>query len=97
MKLPLFVVILMSALLAACGHRPAPPPIIKTIEVQVPVPVYCNPNLGPEPAYVDNDEALAAAPDILSAMTLRIVGRLQRIDRDREKSAALDGCREPQL
>lgn len=79
-------------LLAACATRPVPEPIVNTIEVAVPVPVPCRPDIGPEPAYADSAEALAAAPDVFEAMKLRIVGRAQRIARDGVKSAALAGC-----
>lgn len=87
---PLFIIVLAGALLAACGATkpPTPEPIIRTVEIRVPVPVQCQGEIGPEPVYVDSDEALAAAPNIFEAMKLRIVGRLQRIDRERELMAA---------
>jgi len=79
--------------LSACAPRPAPEPIVKTVEVQVPVAVPCRPDIGPEPVYADSPEALAAAPDVFEAMKLRIVGRGQRIARGAVLIAAIEGCR----
>jgi hypothetical protein len=64
-------------------------------KVPVNVPVYCHPKLGAEPAYPDTDAALQAAPDIFTGVQLLLEGRLERIQRDREKSAALAACAGP--
>lgn len=80
------------ALLAACAPQPAPEPIVRTVEVHIPVPTPCDPDIGPEPVFADSTEALAAAPDIFEAMKLRVVGRLQRIAWAGVLTAALDGC-----
>jgi hypothetical protein len=58
-------------------------------------PAYCHPKLGPEPAYPDTDAALQATPDIFEGVKLLLEGRLERIQRDREKSAALAACAGP--
>jgi hypothetical protein len=54
--------VLLALSLAACAK---PDPIIRyvTTEVPVPVSVPCDPDIGPEPAYVVTPEAVAAAPD----------------------------------
>jgi hypothetical protein len=94
--------------LAACQSTPSvpPEPIIKTQIVEVPVPVRCNAKeqLGAEPDYADNDEAIRSTP-FPNPMTeaellanwfyhtkILTAGRLQRIQRDREKTAAIEAC-----
>lgn len=88
--------LIMSALLlAGCTPtpRPAPEPVVQILEVKVPVAIACDPDIGPEPAYVDTPEAIAAAPDIFARTVLLVAGRVQRIARDGVKTAALDECR----
>lgn len=86
----LLIPLILLFLLAACASTPATPPepIVQTIEVKVPVPVDCQGEIGPVPVYADSPEALAAAADIFEAIKLRIAGRGQRIDRERELMAA---------
>ena len=74
-------------LLVACAQVP-----LKVVNVPVATPVYCHPDLGPEPAYPDTDAALQATPDIFEAVKLLLKGRLMRIQRDAEKSSALQAC-----
>lgn len=90
----LAMLIVSGLVVASCAGVPKPPPepVVQIVEVKVPVPVRCVPDLGPEPAYADTNEALAAA-DIFEAVKLLLAGREQRIARDRVKSAGLDGCR----
>lgn len=80
--------------LASCAGAPKPPPepVVQIVEVKLPVPVRCAPDLGPDPAYADTDDALAAV-DIFDAVKLLLAGRGQRIARDAVKTAALEGCR----
>lgn len=87
--------ILSALLLASCTPtpRPAPEPIVKIVEVKVPIAMPCDPDVGPEPAYVDTPEAIASAPDIFARAVLLLAGRVQRIARDEVKTAALDECR----
>lgn len=82
--------------LLACapGPRPEPEPIVRVVEVAVPVPVYCDPAVGPEPAYADTPEAVQGA-DIFDAVRALLAGREQRMARDQVVTAALDGCRPP--
>lgn len=105
--LPL-ALLLLAFVLAGCQSVPPviPEPIIKVQIVEVPVPVRCNAKeqLGPEPDYVDTAEALRAVPfpdaatemDMLSNWfyhtKLLVAGRLQRIQRDLEKSAVIEAC-----
>ncbi|WP_313012855.1 hypothetical protein [Brevundimonas sp.] len=91
------VLILSALLMAGCTPtpKPVPEPVVRIVEVKVPVAVACDPDIGPEPAYVDTPEAIAAAPDIFARTVLLVAGRVQRIARDGVKTAALDGCRRP--
>lgn len=91
----------MRVLIAACAAllvagcataRPEPEPVVRTVEVRVPVPTPCRVDIGPEPDFVDSDDALAAAPDVFEAMKLRVVGRVQRIAWSAVQAAALAGC-----
>jgi hypothetical protein len=75
---------------ATTGEPPAPHVMVHT--VPVPVPVRCTPNLGPEPLYPDTDAALRAAPNLFARVKLLVAGRLMRIQRDAEKTAALQAC-----
>jgi hypothetical protein len=81
-------------LLDACGSVASPPPDpkieVKTIDT--PVAVQCRPDLGPEPAYPDTDAALRAAPDLFHRVQRLVAGRLMRIGRDAQKTAALAQC-----
>jgi len=79
--------------LGACAPRGKPEPIVRTVTVNVPVPVPCRPDIGPEPEYADSPEALAAATDIFEAVRARIAGREQRQARETVLKAALEGCR----
>ena len=89
------VLILSALLLASCGTTAttAPESVVRIVEVKVPVAIACDPDIGPEPAYVDTPEAVAAAPDIFARTVLLVAGRIQRIARDEVKTAALDECR----
>ena len=87
--------LLAALLVAGCGSMPAPAsePAIVTKTVEVPVPVKCRPDLGPEPRYPDNDAALRGAADLFERVKLLLAGRELRIARDGEKTAALAQCR----
>lgn len=80
--------------LAACQTMPErPPPIVVTQKIEVPVPVPCAPDLGPEPDYVTDAEFMAA-PDIFQAVLLYKRDRLISHARLAELAAALNGCSE---
>jgi hypothetical protein len=56
-----------------------PPPIVRTVEVKVPVAVTCVPADFPEePAYVDSDKTLKAAGGPEDRFQLIAAGRIQR-------------------
>ncbi len=84
--------LLALALLSGCASGPAETPPVRVRTVEIPTPVRCRPQLGPEPDYPDTDAALRAAPDLFARVRLLLAGRLLRIARDEEKSAALAGC-----
>jgi hypothetical protein len=96
-RLALLAAAVAAMSLAACetpgAARPEPEPRIVTVEVPVPVPVKCTPDVGPDPVYPDTDEAIAAAPNLFERVKLVVAGRLMRIARERELSAALRECR----
>jgi len=80
--------------LSACATTP-PAPQIVTKTVQVAVPVACKPTIGPAPAYPDTDLALKAAPDVYQRVRLLVAGRLERVAREAELTAALSACEGP--
>ncbi len=84
--------LLALALLSGCASVPAEAPPVHLRTVEIPTPVRCRPQLGPEPDYPDTDAALRAAPDLFARVRLLLAGRVLRIARDKEKSAALAGC-----
>jgi hypothetical protein len=83
--------ILALTLLAACATRPAEP-ILKTVEVKVPVPVTCPDRRAPQPAYPDTAEALAAAPDLFERVKLLLAGRGLREERLKEDEGQVRAC-----
>ncbi len=80
------------AFVSACATTPEP--IIRTVEVKVPVLVSCVPvDFPPPPEYPDTQEALDAAPDPAEGMSLIGQGRLLRQARLMEVEAVVEGCR----
>ena len=80
--------------LAACAGGALPEPVVRTVEVQVPVPQPCDAadRLGPPPVYPDGDEALRVAPDLFEQVRLLVAGRLLRIARGEALEEALRAC-----
>lgn len=76
--------------LTACATRPEP--VIRTVEVKVPVAIPCAADPGPDPVYPDTDAALRAAPNILERTRLLLAARLLRMAREAELKAAVAGC-----
>jgi hypothetical protein len=76
---------------------PAPEPIIRTVEVRVPVPQPCPilDRLGPAPTYPDTAEALRAAPNLFERVKLLVAGRALRIAREAALIAAAQACGNP--
>lgn len=69
-------------------------PRVVVQEVKVPVPVPCPAlaELGPEPVYVDTDEAIANAPSFAARAQLYVIGRAQRVRRLTEYTAVKAAC-----
>jgi len=82
---------MLMLMLSACASTP-PAPQIVTKTVQVAVPVACKPAIDTPPAYPDTDAALKAAPDVYQRVKLLVAGRLERISREAELTAALAAC-----
>lgn len=78
--------------LGGCAHNVAKVRPVEYREVKVAVPVRCDPKLGPEPDYPDTDARLKAATDDFDWVKRLVAGRLMRIARDAEKTAALAAC-----
>lgn len=71
-----------------------PQPVVKTVEVKVPVTVPCKAleQLGVEPIYPDTNKALQGATDIFEQVRLLMAGRLMRIQRLDEYVTARADC-----
>lgn len=81
-----------SLLLTACAGKSEP--VIRTVEVRVPVPVSCvSDKLPEEPTYPDTDDAVKAAPDAAARYGLIAAGRVLRIQRAAEVEPVVKGCR----
>lgn len=88
------LVIIAALLLGACKTVPDPEPRIEVVEVKVAVPVPCKAleQLGPEPEYPDSDAAIQATDDVGELAKLYVAGRLLRIQRLAEYTAAKSAC-----
>lgn len=86
----------MSAVLSGCGTTKAPPePVIRTVEVKVPVAIACVPlGLAEPPAYVDTDAALKSAAGPEDRFQLLAAGRIQRAQRLAQVEPVIKGCRQ---
>lgn len=86
----------MAVSLAACKTTGDvdPQPIVKTVEVKVPVAVPCKAleQLGVEPFYPDTNKALQGTADIFEQVRLLMAGRLMRIQRLDEYVTARADC-----
>ena len=80
--------------LAACGHTAQPEPVVRIVELKVPVAVSCVPaGLGEEPEYVDTDAKLRAAAGAEDRFQLLAAGRVQRENWLSAVRPVLKGCR----
>lgn len=87
---------LLAMVLAGCATKAPPEPIIKVVEVKVPIAIDCVPKGTPEPgAYVDTDAALKAAAGPEDRFQLIAAGRIQRNQRLAIVEPILRGCRTP--
>lgn len=83
------------AVLTGCASTPDPEPIIRTVTVNVPVPVSCVPaNANTEPTFRVSKEAVVAAPDAAERLRLVGAGFLERDAWIGEAVAVLRGCRD---
>lgn len=91
------VAVLAALALGACAHGPENPvePIVRVQTVNVPVPVPCKPDTGPEPSFADSPEAIQSAADIYDRVKLMLAGRAQRAAWLEVQRAALQGCAGP--
>lgn len=83
------LVVLLALALAGCGT--AGKPRIKTVEVRVPVPTKCTPDIGPKPTYATETADLSA--DLFELVKVLLIERDQRTAREAELQAAVDACR----
>lgn len=84
--------IILSLALAGCATPPVQEPLIRTVEVRVPVPVRCSPMLSPEPDYPATDEARAMAADIFEGVKLLLAEIILRKAREAELKDQLAAC-----
>lgn len=86
----------MAASLAACKTTGDVDvvPVVKTVQVKVPVTVPCKAldQLGVEPFYPDTNKALQAAADIFEQVRLLMAGRTMRVQRLDEYVTARADC-----
>lgn len=87
-KIIVVILGLIGLFLIGCATMPH----VVNVPVAVVVPCKAAQDLGPDPAYPDTDDALKTAPDVFEAAKLLLEGRLMRIQRDAEKTAALNAC-----
>lgn len=79
---------------AACTHTAPPEPVVRTVEIKVPVPVTCVPASLAEPTtYVDTDEALKSAAGPEDRFQLLAAGRIQRNARLSRVEPVIAACR----
>lgn len=97
MALKLALIIALPSACAACAStKTAPPePVVKIVEVKVPVARSCVPKtLGAPPRYVDTDAALRGAAGPEDRYQLLYAGRKQRVARAGEVEPVITGCRD---
>lgn len=87
-----YILALSMATLSACATHP-PEPVVRTVEVKVPVGVPCPDRRAPAPIYPDTPEAIAAAPDVFTLAQLYVAGRLLRIEREQEDNSQIAACK----
>lgn len=86
------ILLAVLCLLLGCATPPTPEPVIRTVEVRVPVPVRCTPMLSPEPDYPATDEARAMAADIFEGVKLLLAEIILRKAREAELKDQLAAC-----
>jgi len=86
-------VVLAGAALAACATAPVGRAAPRTVDL--PTPIACRADVGPPPVYPDTDDTLRAAADLFERVKLLAAGRLMRMARERDLTAALGACSGP--
>lgn len=83
------IAILVAMFAVACAHKAEP--VIRTVEVVKPVAVACNPNVGPEPSWVEIDRLLlSGSPDEM--LKAAYAGYKLARGYIAEQAAGLKGC-----
>lgn len=89
------LVIPLALFAASCATTAPPEAVVRTVRVEVPVPVPCAPaGIGDAPAYADENAALRNAPDAAERYRLLFIGRDQRAARLAELEAMREACGE---
>lgn len=96
MRLQLAVLAVAGLLLSGCAHQAGPEAKVTTTVREVPVPVPCKADIGPDPAYPDTDAALNGVTDVFEGVKILKAGRTLRIARLSELADALKGCESAQ-
>lgn len=92
----ILIIAALSFVLAGCGSVPTPEPIVRTVEVKIPIVqrVACvGSDFPASPEYPDTRETLLAAPDAAARYQLLIAGRDARNARLIEAEAVIEACR----
>lgn len=88
-------VVALALALAGCESVPKEP-VVRTVEVKVPVAAACVPESFPKPPeYPDSDKALKAAPSGAERYQLIQAGRILRVQRAAEVEPMVEACRKP--
>ena len=82
--------------LAACQTPAAREPVVRDVEVRIPVPTPCDTSGVPaSPDYPDTNERLSGIDNIFAGVAILKAGRELRIKRIAELEAALGACSAP--
>lgn len=85
----------LAVVMAACATQAPSEPVVRTVEVKVPVSLACvPPSLATPPAYVDTDSALKSAAGPEDRFQLLAAGRIQRNQRLAQVEPVIKGCRQ---
>lgn len=92
------LVVGLTSACAGCATDAPPEPVVRVVEVKVPVSVGCVPATLSEPApYVDTDEALKTAAGPEDRFQLLAAGRIQRNARLAGLEPVIAQCRKAPL
>lgn len=96
-RVAIMALAIFSLPVAACKTMERPEPIIRTVEIKVPVddPACAREavaRLGAAPAYPDTGEAIRSAADLFERVKLLLAARELRIAREAALADALKAC-----